>query len=154
MILSFIRMLSHYICVSLGFELMEGVVYGGVRNEWRLLTTIKMVSTRGAREEVEPPVKEECKYQENINSNSDPKLVRTDRRSEFEMTTVSSYGLQIRQISIYWKDNSMDRCPIHGSKHTCRGQQNKSAVVSASFQIKSFQVRKVKYMIDLDPTLR
>ena len=31
--------------------------------------------------------------------------VRTNRRSEFGTTEVSSYGLQIRQITACWKDN-------------------------------------------------
>ena len=47
-----------------------------VGKEWRLLTNIKVASTREAREEVEPSRKESCCKQRKILSNSDSRFVQ------------------------------------------------------------------------------
>ena len=82
--------------------------------------------------------------------------VRTVRSSEFETSVVSTWQLRIKQVSTCWKDNfkcfPMDMGPATGSLRTGRGDRNKSTVVSASFQIKTFQVRQVRDMIDFDPS--
>ena len=97
------------------------------RKEWRSLTTIKVASTREAREEVEPSME---RYS-----------VRTDRSPDFEIDVDSSYEPQIRQLNTCWKGNSkyfpMGPTPATGSTHTRRRDQNKSTEVSASFRIES-----------------
>ena len=56
------------------------------------------------------------------------------------------------QISTSWKDNyegfPMGQAAPSGSRQRRPRDQNKSTVVSARFQIESFQVRKVRDKID------
>jgi hypothetical protein len=58
------------------------------------------------------------------------------------------------QISTCWKDNSKyfptGGPPSSDTSRTGCGDRNKSMVVSASFQIESFKIRKVRDMIDFD----
>ena len=91
--------------------------------EWRSLTTIKVASTREAREEVEP--------------SKERPSVRTGRSHEFETAKDYSCEVQIKQRSTGWKGNyksfPTDPTPNTGSTRTSLGDQNKSTAVSCQF---------------------
>ena len=107
------------------FELIEGMAHGeeDAREEWKSLTTMKVASTREAREEVEPSMKRDS--------------IRTSRSHEFETVKVYSYEVQIKQRSTGWKGNyksfPTDPTPNTGSTRTSLGDQNKSTAVSCQF---------------------
>ena len=93
------------------------------RKEWRSLTTIKVASTREAREEVEPSME---RYS-----------VRTDRSHEFETAKDYSCEVQIKQRSTDSKGNyksfRTDLTRSTGSTRTSLGDQNNSTAVSCQF---------------------